>query len=329
MGPMERTLRGGRGLSFFIAKLSENRFTTPVKRSIVRSVAASRGTRAILNQYYNILGDQAKSRFHGRYAKVFREQSGPHLAPGEWIVYFGNRTIWLPLRPLWSWLDWDSAISIVGHDIEVKQTYSELVASQDRPELFIDIGANYGTHSILFMSAGIPTISFEPNQKCFSYFEAVCALNGFKGRWERVAIGDKVGHVELVYPQNETSLGSIAPDVVSNMKEAGELTTQKVLVRKLDDYLPEIAHKNILIKIDVEGFEREVILGGVRLIERYKPKIIFESIEAKTRWSFGQLLFDCGYSVNSLPWRPYAPAIPLGMEEFVASSASNFIAVAR
>ena len=40
-------------------------------------------------------------------------------------------------------------VSIVGHDIEVKETYAALIASDHRPTLFLDVGANYGLHSIL------------------------------------------------------------------------------------------------------------------------------------------------------------------------------------
>src|ERR1700730_10042204 len=57
--------------SWYIGKLFENGFTRPIKRSIVRSIAAKTGPRSLLNRCYSLLGDEAKSRFHGRYAKIF------------------------------------------------------------------------------------------------------------------------------------------------------------------------------------------------------------------------------------------------------------------
>ena len=123
--------RSAQLLPFCIEKLSENRFTRPIKRSIVRSIAAKNGLRSVLEGYYALLTDEAKSRFHARYSKIFRNHSVA-LAPGEWVVDFVDRKILLPLRPSWSWLDWDTAISIVGHDIEVKQTYKAMVTSDER-----------------------------------------------------------------------------------------------------------------------------------------------------------------------------------------------------
>src|SRR5262245_2148610 len=111
-----------RQASWYIGKRSENRFTRPIKRNFMRLVAAKTG----LNQYYGLLDDEARSRFHARYAKIFRND-GVSLASGEWLIQFADQKIRLPLRPSWSWLDWDAAVSLLGHDIEVKKTYAALV----------------------------------------------------------------------------------------------------------------------------------------------------------------------------------------------------------
>ena len=39
-----------------------------------------------------------------------------------------------------------------------------------------------------------------------------------------------------------------------------------VPLKKLDDYLPDVSCDRLLIKIDVEGFEREVIQGASHLL---------------------------------------------------------------
>ncbi|MBR0906453.1 FkbM family methyltransferase [Bradyrhizobium liaoningense] len=314
---------------FVFSKLYDNRISAPLKCSIVRSIARRNGSRAMLNHYYGLLDDRAKSRFHARYAKIFRDQSGDRLATGDWTVHFDGKAIRLPLRSSSLWLDWDSAVSIVGHDVEIKQTYAELVKSDERPALFLDVGANYGTHSVLFLSAGIPTISFEPNSSCFSYFQTVCELNRLEGwRWEQVAVGDRSGQVELVYPEHDTWLGSVSLDVMSSVKSSGKVITKQVPLRRIDDYLDDIGRDKILMKIDVEGFEREVIQGASQLLTRYGPKIIFESNTAESRGEFIRLLSSFGYSVYPLPYRPSAGHVALRPEAFLASAATNFIAIA-
>jgi len=281
-----------------------------------------------LNRYYDLLGYEAKSRFHARYSKIFRNHHA-QLAPGQWIVHFNDREIRLPLRPSWAWLDWDTAVSIVGHDIEVIQTYATLISSDERPALFLDVGANYGMHSLLFLSTGIKTIAFEPNSQCLSYFQTVCELNGLEGRWEQVAIGSQTGQIELVYPKMNTWLGSVASEVVANLKRSGSVITQMAPLRKLDDYLSDIPIDRALIKIDVEGFEREVIEGATQVLRKCRPKVIFESRDAGSRGDLFQLFADCGFSVYSLPWRPSVGSHFLRVTEFLTSPATNFIAVAR
>src|SRR6266478_6145045 len=79
-------------VQLIVEKLYENRFTKQIKRSIVRSIAAKNGLRSVLEQYYALLSDEAKSRFHARYSKIFRNHSVA-LAPGEWVVDFVDRRI--------------------------------------------------------------------------------------------------------------------------------------------------------------------------------------------------------------------------------------------
>jgi hypothetical protein len=70
---------------YYVGKLLENRFTRQVKCAIIRSIAARNPARRILNRYYDLLGYKAKSRFHARYSKIFRNHDA-QLAAGQWIV---------------------------------------------------------------------------------------------------------------------------------------------------------------------------------------------------------------------------------------------------
>jgi FkbM family methyltransferase len=220
----------------------------------------------------------------------------------------------------------------LGHDIEIKQTYAALIASDQRPTLFLDVGANYGTHSILFLAAGIPVIAFEPNPSCFVHFQTMCKLNGLSGRWEQVALGREVGDVELAYPEKETWLGSVSSDVVPNLKELHDVTSVRVPIRTLDYYLGDnclgdIPDCRVLIKIDVEGYEREVLKGASRMLRDWMPTIIFESNDVKARDDLFHLLAGFAYCIHPLPWRPVTRSQSLGIAEFLASAATNFLAL--
>jgi FkbM family methyltransferase len=315
----------GAMLHRFALKLNDNRVTRPSKRRIVESIVTNRGSRMLLNSWYSSLSEEAKRRFYLRYAKIFR-RVGSRLEAGEWKIRFSGRDIRLPLRPDQSWLDWDHAVSILGHDLEVKQTYEALLNSDQRPDFFVDVGANYGIHSALFLSADIPVLAFEPNPSCFPSFKAVCDLNGFLARWEDVAIGNTRGSTELVYPEHEAWLGSLSSEIVAALRDKGAVIVQKTQIKTLDDYLDEIPPGLVVLKIDVEGFELEVLRGASRILKILKPKIIFESQDSDIRPDLYRKLEEFGYLLYSLPWRPSVASRRLGIDEFVASPTHNFIA---
>jgi FkbM family methyltransferase len=302
-------------------------------RWIVRQMAARQSLRGLLNHYYGLLSDAGRSRFEQRYSRIFLSRglfggAGAPLAAGEWVVRFAGRGIRMPLRPDWSWLDWDSAISAVAHDVEVTQTYEAIIGSNQRPSLFLDVGANYGIHSVLFLSAGIPVIAFEPNPTCFEHFRLVCQLNGLPAeRWEQVAIGSKPGQIDLVYPRKSSWFGSVSPDSVPWLKDADDLVKQTVPLRTLDEYLGDIPPDNVLIAIDVEGFEPEVILGASGLLQNRRPKLIFESLDPKSRDFMFRLFEERGFAIHALPWDPARPSHPLRAAEFQESKGINFIAL--
>lgn len=304
-----------------------DRLSLRTRRPVVRALAANAATRGLLNRYYNMLNWSAKGRFHRRYSKIFRE--GGDFAAGEWTVSFAGRRVVMPLRPSWSWLDWDTAVSIIGHDDEIKETYEALLNSRERPTCFVDVGANYGTHSLLFLTAGVPSLSFEPNPLCVAHFETMCRLNGVAGRWEQVAIGNHHNEIELTYLERDTWLGSLSPSIAAQLKTLPTARSCLVPVRMIDDYFGELSGENVLIKIDVQGLEREVIEGAQRVLRTHRPKVIFETEDRAKRADLFTLFTSNGYAIHSLPWRPEKPTPALGIEAFLTTSSSNFIAITK
>lgn len=309
----------------FVDRLSDNRFTKPFKRAIVRSLVRDPRTRLLVNAFYRSLSDSGKSKYHGRYASMFTDSSAT-LAAGHWTIGFLGKTLRLPLRSDHAWLDWDLAVATLGHDLEVKQTYAEVIRSPHRPDVFLDVGANYGTHTLLFNAARITTISFEPNDRCLEYFRLACSLNGFAPRWEPVALGDRQGSVELVFPEHKTWHGSVVAEVIETLKRDQKTTAKLVGLRKLDDYLDAVTGKKVLMKVDVEGSEEAVFEGAASLMEKVRPLIVFESNQPARRAAQHALLARHSYVIESLPWTTQAPGRALSVERFVQCDDGNFLA---
>ncbi len=236
----------------------------------------------------------------------------------------------MPLTSAHFWLDWERAVSIVGHDVEVQQTYEAIIGSSSkRPTLFIDIGANYGTHSLLFLVHGIKTITFEPNSLCHDYFMQICKLNHVTPTLENLALGASQGVVELAYPKRDTSLGSINTNIIKILSQSQELAIEKVTLKTLDNYFPKIEHNRTLIKIDTEGNELAVLEGATKTIQEVQPVIIFEcwTWNSNERTKIFDFFGSKNYSLYHLPWTPEYKAESLTFDHFLASSSTNFIAV--
>ena len=142
-----------------------------------------------------------------------------------------------------------------------------------KSRIAIDIGANIGNHSLYFADKFREVISFEPNPNTFellrfnikskSNIEAIC-----------VGLGDEVGSFQLTL--TPTNLGSCFVDGSENPN----LEQIPVSIETLDNVLSERADIGFL-KIDAEGFEEKIILGGQKLISKHQPIIVFEQLQGE------------------------------------------------
>lgn len=312
---IENVIEGGRGSVKFLV------------RNAFRTIASFPWSRWLLNAAYLKLSSFQKALFHRAFAKTFRN-SNIRGRDGSWKVMFGKVGIFMPLDSDSFWLDWDNAVSIVGHDIEIKQTYESLIGlPSETPELFIDIGANYGTHSLLFLVHGVQTITFEPNTSCHEYFRKTCRLNDVTPNLESVALGEYKAEVDFSYPKRDTWLGSTKAEIINNLSGSEDLVTEKVKQRPLDDFFPEVENKRTLVKIDTEGNELSVLKGAKKILERARPRVIFECWDEGEKAGIFDLLSAQNYSIYALPWSPKHDIGPVDFRRFMASVDTNFIAV--
>lgn len=309
-----------------LARLRDNRLTRPITRQGVAALALNPKTRRWLNDRYNRLGWSDKARFHSRFCEVMRHRT---LA-GEavWRIDLGSRIIDWPLRNENLGLDWGLALAVLGHDADIKRTYLAIASAPSRPRIFVDAGANYGTHAILMAALGIPVLAFEPNARCRAYIANLTARLGLDIAVESCALGAAHGEAVLSYPEDASWLGTTrgSPDE-SGRDGRPELMHERASVRPLDHYLDRMQARPVLLKLDVEGSELAVLEGAAGILERVRPLIIFESNTNSDRPRLIRVLAGFGYDVCNLPWSPDVPASPLTLPAFMASPATNFLAV--
>lgn len=152
----------------------------------------------------------------------------------------------------------------------------------------IDVGAHVGQHTVHMAKVVGPTgkvIAIEPQTKIFRELFINMQVNEVADRidfcW--AAAVDFSGKIELPFlnPTNEggTSLH-------------GGGTKQFVDAIRIDDL--EISNLS-LIKIDVEGWENEVLDGALQTIKRFHPVILIEI--SRNFKETSEKLFDLGYSL--------------------------------
>lgn len=157
----------------------------------------------------------------------------------------------------------------------------------------IDIGANTGQFAakILDILPDIDLYCFEPIVTCFKELQQNLGSNK-KIRFFNIALGNENGEMTLHLNDYSPSSSLL---VMNNLhKKAFTFTEksidEKIYIRKLDDLKAEIVlAKPLLIKIDVQGFEKEVIKGGLETIKQADIIIIETSFEELYK---GQPLFD-------------------------------------
>jgi FkbM family methyltransferase len=153
--------------------------------------------------------------------------------------------------------------------------------------LFMDVGANVGTYAIWAAELGAEVIALEPAADTFSLLEENIALNGYPVTAVRAAAGDHCGWARF----------TSGLDAGNSLSVDGPAVTRLVTVDSLIGSRPVAG-----MKVDVEGFEIEVLRGAARaLAERRIGLIQIEWNEMSTfavgadRRPIAELLAGYGY----------------------------------
>lgn len=140
-------------------------------------------------------------------------------------------------------------------------------------DVVLDIGANIGLTSILFSSLSKKVYAFEPSTSTFKILREnlarakvnnVLALN--------IGCGERRESLSITFSKNNRSGGFISDKI---QPKEGHLT-ELIQIDSLDNYFGESSEVVCFIKIDVEGYEADVINGARILLEKYKPVVVLE-----------------------------------------------------
>jgi len=171
-----------------------------------------------------------------------------------------------------------------------------IMHSLQKDYLFIDVGANLGSHSILASSVvGSETIAFEPNKDSIKKINKQAQINKVESKItiKNLAIGDKKGKV--YFTNNRDALNRVA------LKNK-DLNVEEIDISTLD--LEVNTNKKMVLKIDVEGFEMKVLKGSSQLLNSDKLLAIIIEINGFNR-NYDVLEKDIHNLILSYDFIPY------------------------
>lgn len=144
----------------------------------------------------------------------------------------------------------------------------------NKNDLFIDVGANIGSYTVLASGEiGARSICFEPVNKTFEMLSKNLELNSIETLVEKQKIGIGEINETLRITNNQDSTNHII-----NNENFGE----KIDVVKLDNFYEKI-DRPILLKIDVEGYELNVLKGASKILKNSKVFAIIIEINGLSK----------------------------------------------
>ena len=140
----------------------------------------------------------------------------------------------------------------------------------------LDVGANTGQYAIelredLKFAGNI--VSFEPMGAEFKVLQQK-ARRDRKWKTFNYALGDEDGMSEINVAGNSysSSMLEMLPAHVKAAPDSVYVGQEKIVVRKLDSMIDSVCSvdDNIYLKMDVQGFERRVLLGAEQSLRRIR-----------------------------------------------------------
>lgn len=211
--------------------------------------------------------------FYRSYARLFAK---PFLLPIHRFLYR------LSLRGMGILNSEDDYISGEEHFIKFLQRKS--------PKTIIDVGANEGQFAKLCLKhTQAQVYSFEPHPKTFAKLQNHIADDRWQGF--EMGLGSQTGKFSLFdhAAGSGTQHASLQKNVFSDVYQQ-DFEEIEVQVQTLDIMIERLGIKSIdLLKIDVEGFELEVLKGASELLTNGKIQMImfeFNSMNISNNVSF-------------------------------------------
>lgn len=157
--------------------------------------------------------------------------------------------------------------------------------------LCLDIGANIGVISQALLANGYRVMAFEPQPEIFKLLQENCRYVGGEYVTFNTALGSEAGVAKMPKVQYSVK-GNFGGLGIGDKSIYGDI---EIPVATIDSYhFPNVG----FVKIDVEGFELEVLKGMTDTIARCRPILYVEDDRRDKSAALRAYIRSLGYSIE-------------------------------
>jgi len=230
--------------------------------------------------------------------RIIRYLVNPDTVDGQEFEteFFG----WKYQGNLNTFIDW-SVYFYGAYEKGIIYLMRDIVNGKQNP-IFIDVGANVGHHSLFMCKFCREVHSFEPYDRVRDILMSKLLYNKCSNIIvHNVGLGAKNEFLDFYAPvgRNIGTGSFMAEHAKDNNIKLGKLE-----IVEGDLYISKLNLNKIdLIKIDVEGFEKNVLLGLKNVLGKYRPFVVMEySRVTRNSLTINQLreILPGGYSIQAI-----------------------------
>lgn len=165
----------------------------------------------------------------------------------------------------------------------------KILSLAQKDKLCLDIGANIGCISQALLANGHSVIAFEPQNEIYKLLQNNIVCMG--GAAINSAVGSSIGTAKMpkVYYSDKNNFGGLG---INTPSMYGHIEVPITTIDSLN--YPNVG----FIKIDVEGFEYEVLVGATNTIKKYMPIMYIEDDRAENSTKLRAYIHSLGYSIE-------------------------------
>ncbi len=155
-----------------------------------------------------------------------------------------------------------SYLNLVCPLFEVKEIFDTI----KKIDILLDVGSNKGQFSVLLLNyfPRAKIHSFEPQRSAMYIQRKILPKNT---TFYNLCLGNKNSVMNLNVTKKKDSSSLLSP---KHLKKSIYEVIQKieVKVKKLDDLLSLPSKQKIIMKLDVQGYEKEVLMGAIKNLKK-------------------------------------------------------------